>query len=80
MVTPTHFPSPALRALATALAAVLAACSSAPGRPAADNSAVQADAAREVHRICALPEDQRQAEIRRIKDQSGVEISCGRPK
>lgn len=79
MVTPTHFPSPALRALTTALAAILAACSTDPGRPAADSTAVQAEAAREVRRVCALPEDQRQAEIRRIKDQSGVVIGCGRP-
>jgi len=79
MVTPTYFLPTALRAVAAALAATLAACTTAPGRPAADNAAVQAEAAREIRRICALPEDQRQAEIRRIKDQSGVVIGCGKP-
>jgi starvation-inducible outer membrane lipoprotein len=80
MVTPLNFPPPALRVLAIALAAVLAACSTAPEHPASDNAAVQAEAAREVRRICALPEDQRQAEIRRTRDQSGVVIGCGGPR
>jgi hypothetical protein len=79
MVTRTDFPPTALKVLLTALPAILAACSTTSERRAADNTAVEADAARGVGRICALPEDQRQAEIRRIKEQSGVVIGCGKP-
>ena len=76
IVIALYFPSPDLRALTVVLAAMLASCT-APARPAPDNAAVQAEVASEVRRICSLPEDQREVEIRRIKDQSGVVIDCG---
>ena len=78
MVTATYFWPIVLRAIRIALVTGLAACSIAPGHPTADNAAVQAEAAQEVHRICTLPDEERQAEIRRIKDQSGVAIGCGK--
>lgn len=76
-MVPTIYFTPPLRVFATFFAAVLSACSTTPDSRAADNAAVQAEAAREVHRICALPEDQREAEIRRVREQSGVVIGCG---
>jgi hypothetical protein len=73
MVTPaTYLPRLAL----PILAAVLSACSAGPSRPDATEGTVQTEVAREVHRICSLPEAQREAEIRTVKEQSGVVIGC----
>jgi len=75
---PTYFQPTLLRVLATTLTLNLVACATPAGRQAADNSSVQAEAAREVHRICALPEGERQAQIERVRKQSGVVIGCGK--
>lgn len=56
------------------LAISFSGCSAPPER--ADNSLVQTQAAQEIHRICALPEPERAAEIQKVKDQSGVAIDC----
>jgi hypothetical protein len=57
---------------------VLASCSTAGQRKAAENASIQQNAATEVRRICALPEPERQAEIQKIKDAAGVVIACGK--
>ena len=57
---------------------VLAACSTAGQRRAAENATIQQNAATEVRRICALPESERQAEIQKIKDEAGVVVACGK--
>lgn len=56
------------------LAASFSGCST--PREGADNSAVQTQAAQEIHRLCALPESERAVEIQNVKDQSGVVIDC----
>lgn len=57
---------------------VVAACSTAAQRKAADIAAINKQAAQEIKRICALPEPERQAEIKRVKDESGVVVYCGK--
>jgi hypothetical protein len=59
------------------LATVFTACSTTAQYPSAENAAIEKDAAQEIHRICALPESQRQAEIQKIRVASGVVVTCG---
>jgi predicted small secreted protein len=59
------------------LAMVVTACSTTAQRGAGENAAIQSEAAHEVRRICALPESQRQAEIQKIRVESGVVVTCG---
>jgi len=54
---------------------LLAACSMGQ-RTAVENQAVRAKAAQEIHRICALADPEREAEIKRVKDESGLLIAC----
>jgi hypothetical protein len=51
---------------------VMAACSSSGQRRATEDDGV----AKEIRRICALPESERQTEIQKIKDASGVVVAC----
>jgi len=60
------------------LAMVLTACSTTAERGAGENTAIQKEAAQEIRRICALPEPERQAEMQRVKNESGVVVQCGR--
>jgi hypothetical protein len=55
----------------------ITACSTAGQRRAAENAAIQDSAAKEIRRICALPQSERQAEIQKIKDEAGVVVACG---
>lgn len=57
---------------------VLCACTTATQRRAAENAAVQKEAAREITRICALPPPERAAELDRINKESGIVVQCGR--
>jgi hypothetical protein len=57
---------------------VLCACTTAPHRRAAENAAIQKEAAREIKRICALPPLERAAELDRINKESGIVVQCGR--
>jgi hypothetical protein len=59
-------------------AAALGACTTPAQRRAAENAAIKKEAATEIKRICSLPEDERQAQLKRLKDEQGVVISCGR--
>jgi hypothetical protein len=74
-------PSSLVRAAWTAgLAVTLTAalgCTSPAERQAAENARVEKQAAKEINRICALPDAQRDAELKRIKEQSGMVLYCG---
>lgn len=63
-------------ALAVALG-LLAACQTDADRKAAENARIQEQASKEIHRICALPGEQREAELKRLKEQSGMVLDCG---
>lgn len=55
----------------------LCACETPAERQAARNAEINRKAAAEINRICALPEEQREAELKKIKDQSGMVLYCG---
>jgi outer membrane biogenesis lipoprotein LolB len=56
---------------------LLLACTTAAERRAAENARIEKQAAAEINRICALPEAEREAELKKIKDQSGMVLYCG---
>jgi hypothetical protein len=62
---------------ALAVLGALTACETPAERQAAHNAEINRKAAAEINRICALPEDQREAELKKIKDQSGMVLYCG---
>jgi hypothetical protein len=64
---------PALAALG-----VLCGCATEPSRRAAEDAAVQQEAAREIKRICALSPVERAAELERINKESGIVVQCGK--
>jgi hypothetical protein len=53
-------------------------CASEPQRHTQENAAIQKEAAREMRRICALPPAERDAELERIKKESGMVVQCGK--
>ena len=61
--------------LATVLILV-AGCESTAERQAAQRAHTEKQAAAEVDRICALPTDQREAELKKIQKESGVVLVC----
>jgi hypothetical protein len=61
-------------ALALALAG---GCSTPAEHQSARNARIDKEAAQEINRICSLPDAQREAELKRIKDQSGMVLYCG---
>jgi hypothetical protein len=63
-------------ALAITLLA-FAGCETPAERRAAENARIEKQAAAEINRICALPEAERAAELKKIKDQSGMVLYCG---
>ena len=71
-----------LKKIASALCAslvLLIACTTPQERRAQENDAVRTKAAQEIRRICSLPDPEREAEIKRVKDESGMAIACGHP-
>jgi hypothetical protein len=63
---------------AVALALVLvSACETPAQRQAQENARIEKEAAKEISRVCALPQDKRETELKRINQQSGVEVYCG---
>jgi hypothetical protein len=60
-----------------ALDAVPSACETEAQPKAQENARVEKRAAAEINRICALPDDEREAELKKIKDQSGMVLYCG---
>jgi hypothetical protein len=63
-------------ALRCALGLVLSACQTPAQKQATHNSEVNHQAAQEIERICALHGDARAMELKKIKDQSGLELYC----
>ena len=57
---------------------VLAACETTRERPANGNAPVEKRAATAIGRICALPKAQREAELKKIKEESGMMVYCGK--
>jgi hypothetical protein len=71
-------PSDGGRAVAAvAMTLLLLACTTPAERQAAKNARVERQAAKEINRICALPEAEREAELKKIKNQSGMVLYCG---
>jgi hypothetical protein len=67
----------AWRFAAFVVAATLAgSCTTAGQRNAAERAAVKQEVAAEVERICALPEPEREAELKRVKEESGLTLFC----
>ncbi len=56
----------------------LAGCTTEADKRAEQRARIDKQAAAEINRICALPEDQREAELKKIKEQSGVVLFCGK--
>lgn len=65
-----------IRVLLLIAATLLTACATPGEAPPPGPSPRREKAAAEIDRICALPEDERQAEIRKIKQESGLELYC----
>lgn len=59
------------------VACLLVACETPAERQAARNADTNRKAAAEINRICALPEQQRAAELKKIQEQSGMVLYCG---
>jgi hypothetical protein len=64
---------------AVALLSALSACDAPAERQARENARIIRQGDQEIKRICALPEDQREAERKKIKAESGMELYCGKP-
>jgi len=64
---------------AVVLLGALSACDTPAERQARENARIVRQGDKEIKRICALPEDQREAELKKIKDESGMELYCGKP-
>ncbi len=57
--------------------ALLSACETPAQHKAAQRAAINKRAADEINRICSLPEAERDAELKKIKEQSGMVLYCG---
>lgn len=68
----TCLPVPILAAMA-----VLGGCITEAQRREAQSEAIQKETAHEVRRICALPQAEREAELRKIETESGIVLHCG---
>jgi hypothetical protein len=66
-----------LRLLVLTIVMTMGGCTTDAQRKATEASKVRKEAAKEIERICALPPDERDAEIKRVKEHSGMVIYCG---
>jgi outer membrane biogenesis lipoprotein LolB len=57
---------------------LLGACATDARHRAAEHAAVKEQTALEIGRICALPQPERDAELARIKAESGIIVQCGK--
>jgi len=55
---------------------VFSACQTAAQKLAAHNAKVNRQASKEIERICALHGEEQAAELKKIKDESGLELYC----
>ncbi|HLA71569.1 MAG TPA: hypothetical protein VK624_08680 [Steroidobacteraceae bacterium] len=62
--------------LVTALAA--GGCETAAQRQAREVADARKDVAREVARTCALPKEEREKELEKLKNESGMVLQCGK--
>ena len=56
----------------------IAGCASTSQQRTAENAAVKKEAAQEIDRICSLPESERETELQKLKEESGLVLFCGR--
>jgi hypothetical protein len=70
-------PVPAIVALVVSI--LITGCVGQTQRDSPERADIEREAALEVERICALPEAQREIELKKIKDESGMVIYCGKP-
>jgi hypothetical protein len=63
--------------LVCCLLALLCACQTAAQRKAAERATVNKRAADEINRICSLPPAEREVELKKIKEESGMVLYCG---
>jgi len=61
----------------TAVFAVVG-CTTPAQRKAAEKSAIEKEAAQEITRVCSLPKAEREAELKKIKEESGMVLYCGK--
>ena len=66
-----------LVAVAVGLIGLLTACESPAQRQAERNAESNQEVTAEITRICLLPPDQRDTELKKIKEQSGMVLYCG---
>jgi hypothetical protein len=59
------------------LALVMLAGCATPAQQRTEQRNINKAAAKEINRVCALPADQRDAELKKLNDQSGVVVFCG---
>jgi hypothetical protein len=57
---------------------ILSACSTAAQLKAAQRAELDKEAATEIRRVCALPNPERAAKIKKIQDESGMTVDCGK--
>jgi hypothetical protein len=60
-----------------ALLGLLAACDTPAQRQARENARIVRQGDKEIKRICALPEGQREPELKKVKEESGMVLYCG---
>ena len=65
-----------MKLLTLASVIVLGACSTAAQRRAAQTAEIEREAAKEVRQICALPESEREAQIKKLEDAFGMTLDC----
>lgn len=65
--------------VASGAAALLAACQTAQQKRAAENAEINREAGAEFARICALHGAERDAELKKLKAASGLELYCPNP-
>lgn len=56
----------------------LGGCSTVDQRRAAQTSEIEKDVVREMRRICVLPESAREAQIKKLQDESRITVNCGK--
>ena len=67
-----------VKLLTLASVIVLGACSTAAERRAAQTIEIEKKAGEEIRQICALPEAEREAQIKKLEDAFGMTLDCGK--
>jgi len=67
----------ATTALILACSLMLSGCGATASRKAADASTTTQKAGQKIERICALPQPERDAELKKLKAETGVVLLCG---